>query len=1280
MKFLHLSLLSCAFALGGSLAFGQTAKTVERGTVLNLQGGTSAGKYQWQVSSDGETFIDLPNATKKDLNVKVNAPAYYRVEKSDGNKSVSYGDVTHVALTDVNYTGTTSVTSGAHGFVENKNGMPGNGISIPEDRNGNLAVATKSLTKWTNGDAVAVYYVNHPKDVVDTKMDINVKAGTQADFRLSVYDPNNLDASLATTYITVKGTGELQQVFLAGLNFPHKGYYRYALECLNGWQNITAIEKLYHDSPSGEKSYKSAYLSSPSVHLNTWRSADPNAPKGAVYDWCYQEVMMPEDSDVPGTYIMSLGVLDGYMGIQMNGYMPDGKARHDVIFSMWDKGNADIDPNLAEHLRASVLDKNPLAVAESFGNEGTGKKTFMAGHFWECGKFVQFITNCRSEIGTYTVIENGKEVTKEQENTLVSAWFNAQDGKGWQYISTLRLPKSHKRFDSWYSFLENYDYTSGQIVRKGFYRNGYACASEGGSPKWYHFNKVGFGHTDGGTEEGKRNDYGQGTTSLHQGENGEGAFFMITGGFLDKNITSDEVHLNTNNVAVDTINLALLLDRVDQAIAHEKYIKVQNEYLSSRIMDKTDFRVVDYSSEEIGGEGNNGKAELIVDGNKDTYWHSKWTSGGSKCPHHITVDLAEEKIIDAVEISMSGGSNRYMQAFNLYVSSDDVEKGSRTWTKIYSTNDAPNQETFKVVLDKQAKGRFLKIEITKSRANDGDHSRINEIEVYGEAVAATFLNKDGWSVIEYSSEETTGEGANGRAAQIIDGDVDTYWHSAWQSGTAKVPHMFIVDMKSVNLLEGMQISMSGGSSRYIKDFNLYASVDKLQWKKVYSNTDAPNEQTFKFDLPASVKARFFKIEILSSRDANGVHTRVNEVEMLGRSLSPNEQMIVEAEQFLSNPDAHKVGSPADVYYYKLQSAYNHLSNSINGVEEGANMMKALELYKTTNEINLPKHNLIYTLTSEGRGCMMADAKNNKFQSTKHSSTNVKADYKDIKQQFVFVNKEGKLYLYNCFLKKYMTAQPDVLSTEPQNPIYLVKHPGYKGRVFMKFDNAHNVNFGGSNQLLIDGWGTPDAGNAFAVEEVGLMADMKSSFGALKEKRVATFSAPYAVVAEEGANVYYATEDVENSAILLHLVSVGETIPASSGVLVASDGLSQVRFVKSETDFASANFADNILQSSAFASVIMGQGDYILTKPKNKDLAFYKAKLGSKLAQYRSYLHLSTPASAIRMVYVDGDITGIDDPVFIRPNKSPIYDLSGRVVKSVVKSGVYIQNGKKFIVK
>ena len=198
-----------------------------------------------------------------------------------------------------------------------------------------------------------------------------------------------------------------------------------------------------------------------------------------------------------------------------------------------------------------------------FGNEGTGVQTYRRGNYWTPGTYVQFITNCRPETTSYTTIENGKTVVHEQHNMLVSTWFNALDGKGWQYMATVRKRNSSTYFSSWYSFLENYVWANGQASRKAYYRNGYGRSRATG--KWYNFNSVGFGHTDGGSEAGARADYGQGAT---------------------------------DNTVVDTIDIAPLDLRVRQAIQKEIDRATEDEFFTQNLLDKKGWTVIEKSSEE----------------------------------------------------------------------------------------------------------------------------------------------------------------------------------------------------------------------------------------------------------------------------------------------------------------------------------------------------------------------------------------------------------------------------------------------------------------------------------------------------------------------------------------------------------------------------------------------------------------------------------------------------------------------------------------------------------
>ena len=617
--------------------------------------------------------------------------------------------------------------SAAQGYVETLDGKAGaSGIYIPGEGRDNNGIATNnnSLSAWTNANACAVYYFHQPAATVTNTIKLNVKKGYSAKFRLTIIAPDAPDVQLFSKTFTANGTDSNVDVTVGDVTFKRSAYYRYRLECLSGNQNINLIRSFKFKTTATEKPYVANFLSSPSVHLYSWGSTDPNAPKGDAYDWCFMEIMLPQESDIIGTYAMALGVLNGYMGIQMNGYTADGSPRHDVLFSMWDDGSTDEDPNLPEYLRAGAVDWDPLTTTNRFGNEGTGVQTYRKGPYWTPGKYVQFITNCRPETTSYTTEVNGKPTVHTQHNMLVSAWFNALDGKGWQYMATVRKRNSTTYFDSWYSFLENYNPSTGQANRIAYYRNGYMRARS--NCKWYNRNSVGFGHTDGGDNTGARTDYGQGATD----NPADRTFFMQTGGYTSTKKTKTTVALATDYTPVDTINITPLNDRVLTAIANEKERNEKEQLFNDNILKKTGWKAIEYSSEETAGEGSNGRAQQIVDGYDNTYWHPQWYRNTAQLPHYIVVDMQEKKNVGGFEIKMGDNANRYIKAYDIYGSTDNA-----SWTLLCSDDNAPSKSSFRVILDKAADIRYFKIIVRQTTATDGPFLRIYEMNVASGAVA-----------------------------------------------------------------------------------------------------------------------------------------------------------------------------------------------------------------------------------------------------------------------------------------------------------------------------------------------------------------------------------------------------------------------------------------------------------------------------------------------------------------------------------------------------------------
>lgn len=129
-----------------------------------------------------------------------------------------------------------------------------------------------------------------------------------------------------------------------------------------------------------------------------------------------------------------------------------------------------------------------------------------------------------------------------------------------------------------------------------------------------------------------------------------------------------------------------------------------------------------------------------------------------------------------------------------------------------------------------------------------------------------YFDRKQWAVIAFSSEEKEGEGDTGRAADLIDNDPLTYWHSNWTSGTAAAfPHSVTIDMNTENSVTGISFLQRDGS-RKVKDIEIFMSNDPENWESL-GNFELKKINTVQHVLlPQQQTFRYFKVEFLSAHD------------------------------------------------------------------------------------------------------------------------------------------------------------------------------------------------------------------------------------------------------------------------------------------------------------------------------------------------------------------------------------------------------------------------------
>jgi len=133
------------------------------------------------------------------------------------------------------------------------------------------------------------------------------------------------------------------------------------------------------------------------------------------------------------------------------------------------------------------------------------------------------------------------------------------------------------------------------------------------------------------------------------------------------------------------------------------------------------------------------------------------------------------------------------------------------------------------------------------------------------------LPPTGWKVVAVDSEEMAGE--NNGAANAIDGNSSTFWHTRWNEDL-KLPHAITIDMGKMNRIAGFIYlpRQDGNANGTVEKYRFETSADGTAWTtNIVSGTFAniqnnPSLQQVTF---APVDARFFRFTALREIHGNG---------------------------------------------------------------------------------------------------------------------------------------------------------------------------------------------------------------------------------------------------------------------------------------------------------------------------------------------------------------------------------------------------------------------------
>ena len=190
-------------------------------------------------------------------------------------------------------------------------------------------------------------------------------------------------------------------------------------------------------------------------------------------------------------------------------------------------------------------------------------------------------------------------------------------------------------------------------------------------------------------------------------------------------------------------------------------------------------------------------------------------------------------------------------------------------------------------------------------------------------------------------------------------------------------------------------------------------------------------------------------------------------------------------------------------------------------------------------------------------------------------------------------------------------------------------------------------------------------------------DIEVALNTVESKSYATAYLPFGVSAVSGAKAYTAAEPANGQTVMTETANFAK----ETGVLLVSDeAAAKAVLTIGDVDGATNTSA---LKGTLLAKDITGAQTNYLVFGKNKanetEVGFFEPSTTVTSIPANRAFFADVDGSAIALNF--GNVTAVNNVVAGNANaNAPIFDLTGRRVVKAVKGGLYIQNGKKYIVK
>ncbi|MER5889473.1 discoidin domain-containing protein [Streptomyces sp. NPDC001941] len=283
------------------------------------------------------------------------------------------------------------------------------------------------------------------------------------------------------------------------------------------------------------------------------------------------------------------------------------------------------------------------------------------------------------------------------------------------------------------------------------------------------------------------------------------------------------------------------------------------------------------SDEETASE--NGRAANVLDGNAATIWHSKWSGTPAPLPHSITLDTKKTQVVSALVYQpRTGSANGRVGEYAIHLSTD-----GQNWGQPVASGTLADDATAKTLNFAPAGARYVRLTATGEAGRRGPWTSAAELNLLGDpgsAAGVVDLVRTGWTA-SASDEESTSE--DNRAANVLDGNGSTLWHSKWSGTAAPLPHSITVDMKRTQAVSFLSYEpRRAGVNGRIGAYTVTTSTDGTTFGSPVASGTWKDDDTVKgATFTQTVQARYVRLTATSEAGGRGPWSSAAEIRLGG---------------------------------------------------------------------------------------------------------------------------------------------------------------------------------------------------------------------------------------------------------------------------------------------------------------------------------------------------------------------------------------------------------------